>query len=608
MCGLLGIIAQRGRRPSVDGATARVMRDVMERRGPDGHGYWEHENAILAHRRLAIRDVSEAGAQPMATPDGRFQIVYNGELYNDQELRKELLDLGAVPGGFKSSCDTETILWAFATWGQETWTRLRGMFSIGVYDTVTHRLSLARDPMGIKPLYYHLGVGEVIFASEVNAILAHPGVEPVPDMAMASAYLSTVRSVMGHRTMFENVHAIRPGEAMVFEASTGDLSLYPFHMGTPAQAAEDPELLEHTRAMVADSTARHMHADVKLGAFLSGGLDSTVLCREASLRSKDLHTWCSGLERGDGGSDDASHALEAADFLGLEHSQNNMGRERFSAQWKSMVHDLGIPLSTPNEIAIHDLCLGVRDSGTKVILSGEGADEIFGGYEMTLQAAWDFEQNAAETRQGGIYQLESSAWVAPHLKPRLITGRSWQESGHDEWLHQHYHDTFEDCVREAGSEATALDAHLRFLRHQNLPGLLQRLDTSSMLASVEGRTPFADVEMASFAEALPMLSKFQPSAHDGSSTLAVAVTGKLALRRAYKGMIPASIETRAKHSFPLPFESWMSDCAETLTRSAFAREFFAADLRAEVARDPETHWRFAWPMINLSLWGERWWG
>ncbi len=352
----------------------------------------------------------------MATPDGRFQIVYNGELYNDAELRTELLNLGAVPGGFKSSCDTETILWAFATWGQETWTRLRGMFSIGVYDTQTHRLSLARDPLGVKPLYYHLGVGEIVFASEVNAILAHPGIEPEPDMAMASAYLSTVRSVMGHRTMFANVHALCPGEAMVFEASTGDMGLYRFHMGTPARTEKAPELLEHTRTMVADSTARHLHADVKVDAFLSGGLDSTVLCREASLRSKDLHTWCSGLERGDGGSDDATHAREAAEFLGLGHSANAIGRERFAGQWQNMVHDLGVPLSTPNEIAIHDLCLAVRKNGTKVILSGEGADEIFGGYEMTLQAAWDYEQDPAEKRSGGIYQLESSAWVAPHLK------------------------------------------------------------------------------------------------------------------------------------------------------------------------------------------------
>jgi asparagine synthase (glutamine-hydrolysing) len=332
------------------------------------------------------------------------------------------------------------------------------------------------------------------------------------------------------------------------------------------------------------------------------------LCREASLRKNDLQTWCSGLERGDGGSDDASHAREAADYLGLSHSENKVGRERFSGQWQSMVHELGIPLSTPNEIAIRDLSMAVRDSGAKVILSGEGADEIFGGYEMTLQAAWDFEQNPTENRSGGIYQLESSAWVAPHLKERLITSRSWQAAGKDEWMLQHYEDTFENCAKEAGSDATPLDTHLRFLRHQNLPGLLQRLDTSTMLASVEGRTPFADVELTRFAEGLPMASKFAPSANNGSSSLAVAVTGKLALRRAYKGLIPASIETRAKHSFPLPFESWMADSAETLMRSTFAREFFAADLRTAVARDPETNWRFAWPMINLSLWGERWWG
>ncbi len=608
MCGLLGIIAMRGKRPAGDEATAMSRRGVMQKRGPDGAGFWCHANSILAHRRLAIRDVSEAGAQPMATPDGRFQIVYNGELYNDAELRAELLRIGAVPGGFKSSCDTETILWAFATWGQDTWDRLRGMFSIGVYDTVTHRLSLARDPLGIKPLYYHLGVGEVVFASEINAILAHPNVTPEPDMAMASAYLSTVRSVMGPRTMFEGVNALRPGEAMAFDATTGDVGLFRFHASTAVAGQEDEELLEHTRLMVADSTARHLASDVKVDAFLSGGLDSTIICREASLQAKDIHAWCTSLKGGDGGSEDAIHASEAADFLGLQLSESPIGRKRFVGQWTEMVNELGIPLSTPNEIAIHDLCLAVRKSGAKVVLSGEGADEIFGGYEMSLQAAADFEGNMNDMRGGGQYQLDSSAWVSPHLKERLLTSRSFKEAGEDAWVHQYYDETFEACQKETGPEGTALDAHLRFLRHQNLPGLLQRLDTSSMLASVEGRTPFADVNMANFAEALPMVSKFQPSANNGTATLAVAVTGKLALRRAYRGQIPASIETRAKHSFPLPFESWMKDCAEPLKRSSFAREFFAADMRMAVAEDPSTHWRFAWPMINLSLWGERWWG
>ncbi|MCA9003374.1 MAG: asparagine synthetase B, partial [Planctomycetes bacterium] len=317
MCGLLGIIAQRGRSLSVDEKTALAVSDGMAQRGPDGQGLWLFENALLSHRRLAIRDTSGGGAQPMATPDGRYRLVYNGELYNDAELRAELLRIDAVPGGFQSSCDTETILWAFATWGQDTWTRLRGMFAIAVYDTFTHRLSLARDPLGMKPLYYHLGVGEVMFSSDINAILAHPEFQVAPDMAMASAYLSTVRSVLGPRTLFEGVYAMQPGEAMVFDAQSGDLGIYAYHKGTAASAKSDPDVLEHTREMVADATRRHLEADVQVDAFLSGGLDSTVLCQEAGQWNPNLRTWCSGLQRGEGGSDDSTHAQEAADFLGL---------------------------------------------------------------------------------------------------------------------------------------------------------------------------------------------------------------------------------------------------------------------------------------------------
>jgi asparagine synthase (glutamine-hydrolysing) len=547
----------------------------------------------------------------MSTPDGRYHLVYNGEIYNDKELRAELLRMDAVPGGFQSQCDTETVLFAFATWGPAAFGKLRGMFAIGIYDTHRHELHLARDPLGMKPLYYHHAAnGEITFASDPAAILRHPQIDAEPDLTMVSAYLTTLRSTLGHRTLFAGVHTLQPGERAVYKAKTRSLDIYEFVEGAqvgPYMTSD--EAVDSVRESIEDSVQRHLRSDVPVCNLLSGGLDSTILCAIEKERGVNLRTWCAGGPEVAGQESDMAFARAAAQELGTQHHEVTLGRKEFTRDWHMLIREQGLPLSTPNEVAIYQIAKDLRSAGQVVAISGEGADELFGGYEPALQSAWHFAGAPGDRRSAGRYQLDSMAWVSPNIKPQVLSEDAWNGAGADRYLHEFYDKAFARAQKEVGPNASQIDPFLRFQRHDNLRALLQRLDTATMMASVEGRTPFADWEVTRLAESLPMSTKFIPtrSGPGGGAAIATVASGKIVLRDAWREQIPASILKRQKHSFPLPFEKWVEDSGWQLESSPFAHIFFQDKVRESVVRDPNANWQFAWPMMNLAMWGDRWW-
>ncbi|RMD65442.1 MAG: asparagine synthase, partial [Planctomycetota bacterium] len=356
-------------------------------------------------------------------------------------------------------------------------------------------------------------------------------------------------------------------------------------------------------------------------ALLSGGLDSTALASEAVLAHPNLRTFAAGAieDVEDEAASDLTFARRAAEALGAAHDQAPITRERFRKRWPWLVEQQGLPLSTPNEVAIYTVARRLRDEGCVVTLSGEGADELLAGYEGPLDSAWRFEQTLAEQNASGdaalraraLFQLESNAWAPSRLKPLLLREPVLRASQGDEPLVALYEQLFRQAAAEAPC-AEPLAAHLRFQQLVNLTGLLQRLDSATMQASVEGRTPYADAHVAQLAHSLPMPLLYEPPppVSDGPGALAVAAAPrtKLLLRRAFAHRVPREILERPKASFPLPFQRWIADHAPTLQRSAFAREVFTPDAIAMVARDPTSQWRLAWPMINLAMWGDRWWG
>lgn len=628
MCGILGIFGC-GSAVTLDNRAVERLRDTMIHRGPDSAGLWRCPWAVLGHRRLEVIAPGPHGRQPMTTVDGRYALVYNGELYNDAELRRALEAEGVH---FRTSCDTETVLRALVAWGEAAIGRFRGMFALGFVDAVTGRVILSRDPLGIKPLYAARistdGGPQVIFASEPTAILAHPAVTPEPDWITVSAYLTTIRPTLGNRTMFAGVETLLPGETRIYDAHAGKelqrLNAWEEERGLLAGVSDPAD----TGRVIADAVRAHLRTDVPMCALLSGGLDSSVV---ALLAGEDvghrLRTYCAGA-RTDGFDDDFAHAATMSTRLGTSHTEVPVDQTLFTRRWAELVERTGVPVSTPNEIAIYEVARALRVDGHVVTLSGEGADELFGGYAPPMQqaAAWvraigGGGGGGREDLQAGLFHLLSNAWVAPGSKSVLLNDMVFGETHADTVLVEEYQRTFAEVAAGAGkggegADDSSLQAHLRFHRRMNLPNLLRRLDSTTMLVSVEGRTPFADIRVARFAESLPMASKFVDA--DPPRT-------KIALRDAFRGRLPAGVVDRPKASFPLPFQHWLGGEGGTacVRRSAFAREVFRPEALASLATNlgggsggaeeaggmgEGTIWQTAWPVLNIILWGERWWG
>lgn len=615
MCGIFGIVARKDGTPSVSEAHAARLRDLLAHRGPDAVGLLRVRNAILTHRRLAVIDPSPAGRQPLSTADGRFHLVYNGELYNDAELRRELSARGVR---FTTQCDAETVLHAFACWGLESFSRLRGMFAIAVFDAHRNLLTLARDPLGIKPLYFHADDQEIAFASEPAPILALPSGPTAPNIPMVSAYLSTIRTVLANDTLYDGLFALAPGQLAQCDLDGATPSVRLLDYWTPNAPRGRgwnigaDEAAEFVRAVLDDSVRRHLRADVPTCALLSGGIDSAIITALAAPHHAELRTYCAGAPSQD--ADDDLHVAERlAQTMGVRHSQAIITRESFARDWPDMVRRLASPLSTPNEVAIHAVAARLRDDGCIVTLSGEGADELFAGYDGPIRAALESLENprCVSPTDHARAALDAASWITTGEKASVLTDQAWDDAGADSALLSFYEREFGRCVAESASDVPTLDAHLILTRRINLTGLLQRLDTSTMLTGVEGRTPFADVAVATLAESLPATLKYtRESSHASAGTLATVTRPrtKRVLRDAFARMLPEEVIARPKASFPLPFQEWLPDHADAMRRSTFLRTVVREEIINSVADDPSRHWRYAWPMINLALWGEPRWG
>jgi asparagine synthase (glutamine-hydrolysing) len=328
---------------------------------------------------------------------------------------------------------------------------------------------------------------------------------------------------------------------------------------------------------------------------LSGGLDSTIIASVVTDRRDDLETWCaSGVDRGREVGPDPAEARALAEELGTLHHDVHLQEAEFMRAWREHVTHLGQPLSTPNEVAIARLAGAVRSSGARVALSGEGADELFGGYDAVLSAFAAHGRLPDPPIGAARFHLEAAAWVSPAAQDGLLRGDA---AGRSQFVIDAYERAYALSEAQMRGEGGALDAHLQLQRRFNLSSLLERLDAATMRHGVEGRTPFADVEVARYAESLPMDAKFV----DGASG---AAGSKIILRRAFSGTVPERIEKRPKASFPLPFETWCAPVRGEIGASSFLAEWVEPEVLRAVTGDPATHWRLTWLLGNLALWGD----
>ena len=358
---------------------------------------------------------------------------------------------------------------------------------------------------------------------------------------------------------------------------------------------------------IEDSVVRHMRSDVPMCCLLSGGVDSSIIATIASDHASGaLNTYCAGArEDGTADSPDFAPARLMAGTLNTNHTEVPISGSLFLERWKDLIARTGSVISTPNEIAIYEVAIAMRHDGHVVTLSGEGADELFGGYTQPLTLAQRFIESGGENP--GAFQLDTFAWLArtshpsllkPDWIPKFKFGASVVAVDHstpDEYpLLQAYREIWDRCVAPDRADEPLLP-HMRFQREVNLAGLLRRLDSMTMLASIEGRTPFADARIAELADGLPTDRRFQAGS-----------LGKLLLRDAFADRLPEQIAQRPKAGFPLPFENWIGPAGAWLSESRFAQEIFAEPAMRIVAADPSTNWQHAWPMLNVALWADHW--
>ncbi len=618
MCGIAGRLNFRTGAP-VDPGILHGMGDLLAHRGPDGEGFWHQEAVGLAHRRLAIVDLSDAARQPMTAEDPRVRVVLNGEIYNFRELRRELESRGHR---FRTRSDTEVLLAAYAAHGIDCLSRLRGMFAFALWDGGRRRLLLARDRTGKKPLYYRLDADGIVFASEPKAFLADPAFEVRPDMAALSDYL-TYHYVPAPGSAFAGVRRVPAAHYLLVEDGQMRLERYwrlryqPKRSLPEADAAA--ELLEHLR----DAVRCRLVADVPLGAFLSGGIDSSaVVALMAEAGAAPVRTFSIGFEERE--YDELPYARLVARRYGTDHHEFVVRPEAVDVLPRLVWH-YNEPYADASAIPTLYLAELTRRHVT-VALNGDGGDESLAGYRRYLAGgiAGRYAGLAGPLRRPLAAALSALpapgrrmayarrflatlgepparryASLASHLDPALkeeLTTEEFRRAAGDRDSLEHVAQAFR---REEGGDL--VDAALAADVETYLPDdLLVKVDIATMSHGLEGRSPFLDHRLMEFCAGLPSDLKVR------------GLTTKYLLKRAARELLPAPVIDRPKQGFGVPIDRWLRGAlrpmlhdvlldARTLGRG-YVREPVVRRLLDEHGRGVRGWHAQLWSLLVLELW------
>jgi len=531
------------------------MADTLQHRGPDGRGFRHGKGYALGHRRLSIIDLS-GGAQPLGNDAADAWTVVNGEIYNFETVRAELQAHGH---NFKTGSDSEVVLHGHRQWGTAATTRFDGMFAYAFVDETAQRLVLTRDRLGIKPLYYAEYDGALLFASEPKAILAYPGFPKRLNRAAIGSYLD-YRYVVGEQTFFDGITQLLPGHRLVVEA--GGSPRIERYWEIPADR-ETLELDDATAiAMVTETLDRAVEArlvaDVPFGAYLSGGLDSSlVVALMAKKHSFPIKTYSTGFE--EDGYNEFPYARMVADAYKTQHTEILLTQDRYFELLPRLIRYKDAPLGVPNEVPLWQMSEVLKKDIT-VVLSGEGADELFGGYGRIFRSALQLEERgfsgdvASEFLK--LYGYFGETALSSYLSNDLLADSTAMAHGRD-------------TLRAAFDAVRHLPPVRQFLwvfQKHHLPGLLQRLDTTTMAAAVEGRVPFVDHHLVELGHRLPTSLKLRwksdAAARDAASLTADKIseiydTPKWVLRQVGLNLLPEAVVTRKKVGFPVPLGKWL---------------------------------------------------
>lgn len=614
MCGFVGFIDENDQ--TYDHRAAIVaMADAIAHRGPDSEGYFEDGRAALGFRRLAIIDLAGAN-QPLYNENRSLVLVFNGEIYNYRELRRQLIAAGHA---FSTQGDAEVVLHGFERWGAGVLDRLRGMFAFALYDTATGELFCARDAFGIKPLYYAAEGDRILFGSEIKGLLAHPHARRSLNERRLAHWLC-MEYLPDEETLFEGVRKLPAGHWLRWRNGRAERGRWFVPRFAPDAGRSLKESAEAIEAALRESVAAHAIADVDVGCFLSAGVDSSLVAREAA-RIMEARTFTIGW--GEGRFSELEAAATFARATGLPNEGRILDAEQFFASVPAVQYAMDEPLPNPSAVPLYHLCAMAAES-VKVVLSGEGADELFGGYPYYQEclAFAPYMMVPAPARR-------ALAAAARHLPEGTHGRRFLMRGAHplpERYIRLEYNFPWAEALDllapELGArcaaaptpwelaaplfaeieadEITAMQtADILTWMQQDI---LLKADKMSMASSLELRVPFLDREVFALASTLP-----------ASQRVGRRET-KIALRAAAARTLPQATAAMPKQGFVTPLaqwlreEPWHSQVREVLN-SERARRFFRTDrlnaLLDEHQRGPRSHMKKIWSAYCFLIWHEQ---
>lgn len=575
MCGIVGFFDKSENKEL-------ILENMMNRiihRGPDMGGKFSDENAALGFRRLSILDLSEAGCQPLYSEDGKKVLVFNGEIYNYQELREDLINKGYH---FKSNTDSEVLIHGYSEYGEKLLDKLRGMFAFCIWDCEKNRAFGARDHFGIKPYYYYEyeqnGRNCMMIASEIKSFLEHPDFKKEVNEKALKPFLTFQYSSQKDETFFKGVKRLSPGHYFIYEDGNLEIKKY-WDVNFNDENRSLEENIDRIEKVVEESVKIHKHADVKLGSFLSGGIDSSYIT--ACLMPDK--TFSIGFEQEN--FDESTLAADLSKILGIENVRTTISGDDCMGMLPTIQYHMDEPQANPSTLPLYFLSKLVRDNNVTVILSGEGADEIFGGYEW-----YDIDNSQKKLKKIPNFIIRPLAQIAKHMpnfKGKTTLMRAglpveetfigeviiFEEKEAIDILKDKYHNSrsIKDITRPIYQMVKGKDdvtkKQLIDIKLFMEGDILQKADKMSMAHSLELRVPFLDKEVMKVGETI------------GSEQKICNNTTKFVLRKAAERKLPEEWYKRKKKGFPVPIRYWFKEekfynYVKEYFNSDFANEFF----------------------------------
>lgn len=565
MCGICGVVSNE---PSfyLDEVILRRMIHVLHHRGPDDEGYYLDNNVGLGLRRLSIIDLV-TGQQPMTNEDQTIWLVYNGEIYNYQQLRRQLIKKGHI---FTSESDSEVVVHAYEEYGDSCVSYFNGMFAFALWDSRRYRLLLVRDRLGIKPLYYWNSASQLVFGSELKAVIAYPDVPREIDPVALDQFL-TLEYIPAPRTIFKGVHKLMPGHQLVFQDGRITLEQY-WDVNFERVSIDERDSAEFLRELICDAVQMRLVSDVPLGAFLSGGIDSsTVVACMSEAASYPVRTFSIGFE--DASYDELPYAREVAAHFRTDHTEEIL-RPDIATLTEHLVAHLDEPFADFSIFPTYLVSRLARQS-VKVVLSGDGGDELFGGYDTYVAQHLDryyrwlpiwLRQRTMPALMAQIPPRQAKKGLVNKIKRFVEGGALPQSLQHTRWMifmnEGDKASLYRPDLRAAldgSTPADLLESHFKHTRSlaplcqqqyvdikTYLPDdILTKVDRMTMAASLEARVPLLDHRIVEFALNLPPRMKLR-----GLQT-------KTILREAMADYLPKAVLEKSKQGFSIPLKNWL---------------------------------------------------